>query len=75
MLHMLNSSDKSIALEKRQELQGAVQEIDLFLKTLEYYSNNNNARKETPLTNLMKDDGLDDKKGFFSRFNGFFKRN
>jgi len=71
---ILDSSSKSIALDKRRELEGAVNEIELFLKTLEYYSNNHHVRKEAPLTNLMKDTGEDDRKDFFSRFNGFFKR-
>jgi hypothetical protein len=76
MLQILKNQEKSIALEKKQELKGAVNEIELFLKTLEFYSNNNSVRKEAPLTNLMKDTDKDDddRKGFFSRFDGFFKR-
>jgi hypothetical protein len=75
MLQILKNQERSIALEKKQELKGAVNEIELFLKTLEFYSNNNNVQKEAPLGNLMKDiDGDDDRKGFFSRFDGFFKR-
>ena len=76
ILHILNCSDKSLAFEKRKELEGAVNEIELFLKTLEYYSNGTaNSKKEAPLCDLMKNpEGDDDKSSFFNRFNGFFKR-
>jgi hypothetical protein len=75
ILQILNCSEKSLALEKRKELEGAVNEIELFLKTLEYYSNGtSNSKKEAPLGNLMRSPEGDDKEGFFNRFGGFFKR-
>lgn len=74
ILHILNNSDKSMALEKRKEYEGALNEIELFLKTLEYYSNGTaSSKKEAPTCDLMKNTE-EEKEGFFSRFNGFFKR-
>lgn len=39
MSFMLKSNNGSIALEKRQEIQGALNEIEIFLNTLQYYNN------------------------------------
>jgi len=37
MQELLENNSHSIALEKKQEIRGAVAEIDIFLRTLEYY--------------------------------------
>ncbi|MCM2325787.1 MAG: hypothetical protein NDI94_04950, partial [Candidatus Woesearchaeota archaeon] len=56
-------------LEKQHQLFGAINEIDLFLQTLEYYQNN--AESENPIR-LAKPP--EEKKGLFTTLFGKFSR-
>ena len=51
ILQMLKCEDGAIALEKKHELIGAMNEIDLVLRTLEYY--NTNGHREVKDINLL----------------------
>ncbi|MFH1398604.1 MAG: hypothetical protein ABIG95_00660 [Candidatus Woesearchaeota archaeon] len=62
------SNGHSMALEKKHELQGAKDEIETFLKTLEYYYNEQG--KPDPRPTLMSCE----QKGFFARFQNPFKK-
>jgi hypothetical protein len=68
---MLKNSEGSIALEKKHEMIGAINEIDIMLRTLEYY--NVHGRKDsTQQLNLLSNS--DSEKGFFSRFSDALKK-
>ncbi len=47
-----------VSTEKRQELQGAVNEIDMFLNTIDYYSK---IPKNVPEPNLDTDTPIEDR--------------
>jgi hypothetical protein len=64
ILQMLKNQESCIALDKKHELIGAMNEIDLVLKTLEYY--NTCGRKDTGGINLMTNPE-EDRESFFSR--------
>jgi len=64
IIQMLKNQEGSIALDKKHELIGAMNEIDLVLKTLEYY--NTNGKRETGEINLLNNP-VDDREPLFSR--------
>jgi hypothetical protein len=68
ILQMLKNQEGTIALEKKHELIGAMCEIDLVLKTLEYYSIN--GRKESNEINLLTNPEEDHESLFTRLFKG-----
>lgn len=73
MMQLLNCPDKSLALDKRKEIEGAVNEIELFLKTIEYYSKNDELAPEARVGGLKKEIEEAESNSFLSRFNGLFR--
>lgn len=64
IMQMLKEQEGAIALDKKHELIGAMNEIDLVLKTLEYY--NTNGKKDTDGINLLTNQE-DERESLFSR--------
>ncbi len=61
LIDMLESNRDSIELEKQHQIYGAINEIDLFLHTIDFYQSN--IKEEAPLR-LAKPP--EEKKGLFS---------
>ncbi|OGM02933.1 hypothetical protein A3K72_04295 [Candidatus Woesearchaeota archaeon RBG_13_36_6] len=66
MEELLQNNSHSIALEKKHEIQGAVAEIDIFLRTLEYFQN----QPQNSMDNIDLGSSPEKKSGLFSRFLG-----
>lgn len=66
MEELLQNNSHSIALEKKHEIQGAVAEIDIFLRTLEYFQN----QPQNGMDNIDLGSTPEKKSGLFSRFLG-----
>ncbi|MBN2367843.1 hypothetical protein JXC34_02415 [Candidatus Woesearchaeota archaeon] len=48
LAHQLNHK-KKLEIEKQHQIYGAINEIDLFLQTVSYYSQNDNGLDATPI--------------------------
>ncbi len=64
IMQMLKEQEGAIALDKKHELIGAMNEIDLVLRTLEYY--NTNGKKDNNDINLLTNPE-EDHESIFSR--------
>jgi hypothetical protein len=71
ILHILKCQEGSIALDKKHELKGALCEIELFLRTIEYY-NKNGIRENAEPHLLTNPDEMPE--SFFSRMGDFFRK-
>ena len=64
LMEMLENNRDSLKLEKQHQVYGAINEIELFLQTLDYYQNNS-AEKEMKPIRLVKPP--EDQKPFFTK--------
>ena len=69
MQNMLRSNNGSMALKKKQEIQGALSEIDIFLSTLRYY---HDLSKNAPEPKLVCEEIIERENS--NRFSRFFKK-
>jgi hypothetical protein len=65
---LVKNNGHSLALDQKQKIRGAIDEIDMFLKTLEYYHCNETETKQPSLACNPE------KKGFLSRFSAISKK-
>lgn len=68
ILQMLKSQEGTIALDKKHELMGAMNEIDLILKTIDYY--NVSGKKDVNDINLLTNPEEDHESIFSRLFKG-----
>lgn len=68
ILQMLKSQEGTIALDKKHELMGAINEIDLILKTIDYY--NVSGKKDVNDINLLTNPEEDHESIFSRLFKG-----
>ena len=68
---MLEHKSKGLALEKQHQIYGAINEIDLFLQTLNYYQQNPNDNDLSPLRLMKPNEEKTD--NMFSRLLGNLK--
>lgn len=75
LVDMLENNRDSLDLEKQHQVYGAINELDLFLHTLDYYQKNS-MEGEDPVR-LVKPPEESDKNVFYRLFDGFkgVKRN
>ena len=64
MEELLQSNSHSIAIEKKHQIKGAVDEIDIFLRTLEHFQD----QPQKGLDDINLGSVPEKKSGFFSRF-------
>lgn len=65
IIQMLKEQEDSITFEKKHELMGAMNEIELILKTIEYYKTN--GKKETSEINLLHNPEEEEHNTIFAR--------
>ncbi len=65
LVEVLDNNKDSMELEKQHQMFGAINEIDLFLHTLDYYQNNSSEIDDGPIR-LMKP--AKEEKGIFTKF-------
>jgi hypothetical protein len=71
ILHILKTQNGTIALDKKHQLQGALSEIELFLRTIEYYNKDGNLCNTEPHLMTNPDE---EPQPFFSRLGNAFKK-
>ena len=71
LLHILKRQNGSLALDKKHELQGALSEIELFLRTIDYYNKAGMSEADRPHL-LTNPDEMQE--SFFSRVGGIFRK-
>jgi hypothetical protein len=71
ILHILKCQEGTIAIDKKHELKGALCEIELFLRTIEYY-NKNGVRENTEPHLLTNPEETPEP--FFSRVGDIFRK-
>jgi hypothetical protein len=50
LVDMLENRNEALELEKQHQIYGAINEIDLFLQTLNYYEKTSNKNEIVPIT-------------------------